>query len=449
MENEMAPHKRKMGMPQINLNGILKFLAAHWAIILVLFIVLIGVQVRLLDYRWPYLRNIDSYNFMRDMQMIVDNGGVFPGNEPLMLAPEGLYKGMGSFYPYLGAYSYIAFRAVSPATQLWQFLIGYPALLASLIAIPTYFLTKKLYDKKAGVIAALLILFDVSIVSRTLGGDPDNDGIVLLMPIIIITLFIYLQDYLSKNGHLGARGLLYSALLGVLLSIWAWTWGGWSFVIWIMAGYIAIFMAINELHKKDKKRAVLWLLFVPGLILDVGRAISEFLRTRSLRKASSKIPPLASGFVVTMVVLIIIMTLLVDGTFIFSLFSQLFGIANFGDIKSETGTFPNVYVSVAELQSIGGSNSLDTAKQIILHIGAPQFFAAILAMGYLAYSYLRNRKHLEALLLLFIWFMGPFIATFVAVRFLILFATPIAILAGILFSKVIKMVTEEDKTVAD
>jgi dolichyl-phosphooligosaccharide-protein glycotransferase len=448
MDMETAPQKRKMRI-SLNGGGILKFLSAHWAIILVLFIVLIGIQVRLLDYRWPYLRNIDSYNFLRDMQMVVDNNGVFPGTDPLMLAPEGLYKGLGTFYPYLGAYSYMAFRAISPATQLWQFLIAYPALLASLIAVPAYFLTKKLYDKKAGVIAALLIVLDSSIVSRTLGGDPDNDGIVLLMPLIIITLFIYLQDYLSKKDRLDIRGVLYSALLGALLSAWAWTWGGYSFVIWIMVGFVALTMTINELHRKNKLKAILWLFFVPGLALEIYHALAELVRSKNSGNASTKIAPRASGFIITIAALVVIMTLLVDGAFIFAMFSQMFGIANFGDIKSETGTFPNVYVSVAELQSIGGSNLIDTAKQIIIHIGPPQFFAAVLAMGYLAYSYLKNRKHLEALLLTFIWFMGPFIATFVAVRFLILFATPVSILAGILFSKVIKMVTEEDKTVAE
>src|SRR6185295_7707553 len=112
-------------------------------ILTVLVIVILALHVRLLDYHWPYLRNIDSYNFMRDMQLIVENHGIFPGYDPLMLAPDGLYKGSGTFYPYFGAYSYMLYRIISPDIALWQFLVWWPALVASLIAIPAYFLTKK------------------------------------------------------------------------------------------------------------------------------------------------------------------------------------------------------------------------------------------------------------------------------------------------------------------
>jgi dolichyl-phosphooligosaccharide-protein glycotransferase len=441
-DQSAQPKKRKIAVPNFRLDGVLKFFTEHWAIILVLFIVLLSTQVRLLDYRWPYLRNIDSYNFLRDIQMIVDNGGVFPGTDPLMLAPEGLYKGISTFYPYLGAYSYMLFHIFSPATLLWQFLIWYPALLGSLIAIPTYFLTKKLYDKRAGVIAALLIVFDISIIARTLAGDPDNDGVVLLMPLIIITVFIYLQDYFSKKEHLGISGTIYSVLLGALLSLWVWTWGGYWFVIWIIVGFLAIKLAIRELHKNNKTRAILWILFIPGLVLEIFQSVLELLRTKSSKKALAKISPDALSFVIVMLVMIIIMSFLVGGSFFYSLFSQLSGIANFGDIKSETGTFPNVYVSVAELQSAGG------LTDIIKRIG-PSFFTTILAIGYLGYSYVKTRKHIEPLALLIIWFVGPMIATLVAVRFTILFATPIAIGTGILFSKIIKMATEEDKKVSD
>lgn len=417
--DEKAPHesqnihvdsvakKPEIKFPRLNLHNTGKFLKSHWGIIAVLLIVLLATHVRLLDYRWPYLRNIDSYNFMRDMQLIVDNGGTFPGHDNLMLAPEGLYKGAGTFYPYFGAYSYMLWRALYPQTQLWQFLIWWPALVAALTAIPMYFLTKKLYDKKAGVIAALLMAFDVSIMTRTLGGDPDNDGVVLLLPLVIIATFIYVQDYLNKQG-IKKKGILYSIALGLMLSVWVWTWGGYWFVIGLMLGFIVLKMMI------------------------------ESARLRNIKTALKHYKPHLAGFAISMLVMIAVITILVDPVFVKGLFSQLSSILHFGDIKSETGIFPNVYVSVAELQSV------DSFAEIVKRIGIP-FFATLIALGYLLYSYGRTKKHLDTVILLTIWFLGPIIATLVAVRFTILFATPIAIGTGILFSKIIRMTTTDEK----
>src|SRR3989344_6631490 len=151
-----------------------KALNRYGPFVAITIIIILGIYVRTLDYRWPYLRNIDSYNFFRAITDIVENNGVLPSHDDLSWAPYGADRTiLGDPYVYLGAYSYMLTRAFIPSLQLWEYLIWFPAILAALMAIPMYYIGKILYDRKAGIMAAAFVLFDTAIMSRTLGGDPD------------------------------------------------------------------------------------------------------------------------------------------------------------------------------------------------------------------------------------------------------------------------------------
>jgi hypothetical protein len=181
-------------------------------------------------------------------------------------------------------------------------------------------------------------------------------------------------------------------------------------------------------------------------------------------------------------------------------------------IKSEENReFPNVYVSVAELQTSGNMKSIiqRTSPDVVdsqtgnlnpvrLFLTPNPFILFIYSIIYLFYSSARNRykidkfglamiwlvipifivgistevdalivaffiyliallaffgvkekNHLDTLTLLIIWFLGPVAATLVAVRFSTLFSPPIAIGAGIIFSKLFRTITGEDKKIED
>jgi asparagine N-glycosylation enzyme membrane subunit Stt3 len=114
------------------------------------------------------------------------------------------------------------------------------------------------------------------------------------------------------------------------------------------------------------------------------------------------------------------------------------GPFSFGDIKSENRDFPNVFVSVAELQS-GGE-----IKDILSRTNFFLLSFMILSLAYLGASALMKKKeHIDTLLLLVIWFIGPLIATNIGVRFSILFAAPIAIGSAIFVSKILRVIDGE------
>ena len=52
-------------------------------------------------------------------------------------------------------------------------------------------------------------------------------------------------------------------------------------------------------------------------------------------------------------------------------------------------------------------------------------------------------------MLLLVWFLGPFLATIVAIRFSTLFSAPLAIGSAIFLAKLIRMGTGEDKSWSD
>ncbi len=393
----------------INKNTLLAFLSKRWVIIALVVIMILGMYIRLIDYRWPYLRNIDSYNFARDIEDIVNNGGALPARNELAQAPFGVDRVISQdFYVYFSAYAYMFYHIFSQGTSLFQFLIWFPAFLAALMAIPMYFLAKTLYDRKAGVLAAAFIMFDASIIARTLGGDPDSDGIVLLMPLVVMALFVVAHKISLEQGF-RKKTIVLSIAAGLALTAWYYTWSGFWFVVWLITGFVFL------------------------------KIVTSFIKTKNARQTLHNYRSPIFSYVI-IILLFFAFTVPVFG--VNPIVSTITGPIQFPEIKSEARTFPNVYVSVAELQ-----NPSD-AKEIINRIGSP-FFLMIFCIIYLLFSFIKKRQHLDTIILLAIWFVGPFLATLVAIRFTILFSAPVAIAAGILFSKLFRLASGEDKNMSD
>ena len=446
------------------MHKIFAFFRQHYALIVVFLIIVLGMHVRLLDYRWPYLRNIDSYMFYRQMDEIIQNGGVYPSKDIYVRAPEGEERSL-QLYPFqhLGAYSYMFFRTFFPQLQLWEFLIYFPAFLASLMALPMYYIGRKLYDKKAGILAAFFIVFDSSIISRTLGGDPDSDAITLLVPLFVMAVFLATYKHIEMKG-LDKRALFYTALTGIALGVWSHTWVGYWYIVWLITGTLivrflfdaAVTKKISAAWHNSRHHIISYAIFIS--IMLFGFILPFFGPSRVLYTFTGPI--------------------------------------EFQAIKSEEGLqFPNVGVSVAELQGSGNlldilqrANAVNISNPLVIVISP--FFLLVYALIYLAYSSINkkyktdkltaialwialplfivfislrltaavllffiallvlmlaffsgfaNKHRFDSFVVLSIWFLGPMLATSVAVRFSILFSAPIAIGSAILFSKIINM----------
>ncbi|MBI4170627.1 MAG: hypothetical protein HY514_02950 [Candidatus Aenigmarchaeota archaeon] len=379
-------------------------LKKYWPTIIILAIVVLGLYVRIFDYKFPYLRNIDSYAFTRQIEDVANNG-YLPQHDDLSLAPAGQDRPLGrDLYVYIMAYGFSFVRFFSPGYTLFQFLIWAPALMAALMAIPMYYIGKILYDRRAGILAAFFIVFDISILSRTLGGDPDNDTSVLLFPLIAIALFLLAYKYTNEKGFT-KKGILYTILAGIGLVAWGYIWSGFWFVIWLIAGFLIVKIIMKLVKSRN----------ITG-IKEMKRPIFVFI---------------------AMIVIFFVLTVPFLGPRVITETVQ--GPFSFGDIKSEENReFPNVYVSVAELQTGGG------VREIVQRTNIYLFVFMIFSLVYLAVSALMKRKeHIDTFILLLIWFVGPLIATGIGIRFAILFSAPIAIGSAILVSKIFRIIDGE------
>jgi asparagine N-glycosylation enzyme membrane subunit Stt3 len=407
--------------------NIKKMFIRYWPALAIAILILLSVYVRTVDYRWPYLRNIDSYTFAREIERIVEYG-YLPAVDPLSLAPdfynisrEGAGISFGLFpYQNLGAYGFLLTKIFIPDLDLFTYLIYFPAVLFSLAAIPAYYIGKYLYDRRAGLLTAFFVLFDISNVQRTLGGDPDSDAIVIMMPLVVMTLFLATYKYLNTSEKIGKKGLLLSFITGVSLILWRHTWVGYWYIVWLILGFLVVKTLVTFLSKKDVKET---LLEEKNIWIGFGIIMATFIILNL---------PFSGG--------------------LGDLQTAITGPLEFQQIKSEEESiFPNVYVSVAELQASG--DFLSVIRRIIPVSGFAALFSPFLLMvyglAYLTFSYITTRKHADTTILLLIWFLGPFLATIVAVRFATLFSAPIAIGSAIFLAKLIRLSTGEDKNLGD
>lgn len=346
------------------------------------------------------------------MDEIVQNNGILPIHDQYQLSPDGFYRPPQWIYPYfyIGAYSFFVTSAFSPGINLMDFLIYLPAFLAVLAAIPVYFIGKLLFNRKAGVLAAFFYVFDISNFSRSLGGDPDSDAIVILVSMLAIWGFLGAYKIAEVTKKLSKRVIFYSTISALILWIWYSTWAGYWYVFWLISGFVVLRLLFGILSKNAHKTTELKTIFISFIIII---ALSFLLTIPSY--GDSKIT------------------------------SAIFGPIQFQSIKGEENIFPNVYVSVAELQSSGGPIEIIKRTSVLDGVGIliSPFFLMIYALIGLAYLHIKTRKYLDSVLFLIVWFVGPFMATIVAIRFSILFSAPLAIGSGIFLSMLIGIILKK------
>lgn len=417
-KKEMIKNIKNIAEKEININlePLYNFLNKHWTVLAIVFIFALSFYIRVFGFNYNYLRNIDSYWHYRYMKMILENNGKLPEYDTLMEAPEYRKIETMHFYHYLGAYSYMLFKIFFKQTELWRFLVYFPAFLASLAVIPCYFIGKRLYDKRAGIFLAFLLVFNSAIISRSLGGDPDSDAIVLLIPLVILAFF-FESIYEMKEDRI-KKGIFYSIMTGLFLAILAYTWVSWH-VFYFITGVIAIEIFLEFIHKNKKT-------IKNFILLYFAFAITFLILT---------IPIIGINFL---------------GIILGGPFEAL-------KLKAEEGDFPNVYVSVAEMMEGGEVKNVGKNLGIYLAEGDSiiskglgtlytlVYFSAItFSIVYILITYINKRKHLEALLFLLLWGGGFLFASIYAIRFSILLALPLSLTLAIFLSTIWRVALKEN-----
>lgn len=201
-----------------------------------------------------YLSGPDPYYNMRSITLTMESGHYPWGDlDPLLNYPVGH---VGSARPPLMNMLAIGFSRLLSPFMPESDAIGYstqflPSLFGALLIFPVYFIGKVLFDKKTGLVAAMLVAFIPIHISSGHGASFtlfDHDAFNLLMFAMIYCFYIY--GIKSKNPR---KNIYYGILAGACLGALSMVWVSAHFTYTIIALFFTVQTIINLLRSKFDK----------------------------------------------------------------------------------------------------------------------------------------------------------------------------------------------------
>ncbi len=370
------------------------------------------------DTGLPYLTEMDSYFHLRMTRNIEQNG--HPGDslrdgkpwDSLRYAPSGIaVKDHSPLLTGIAVSVHKVLRIFVPVT-LDQVVYWLGAVLSVLVVIPVFLLVFHLGGTVAAFTASVLASINYGYFVHTGPGFYDTDCIILWTSCSLFC-FAILFLHTFKSAPAGQEQAAFPAsriITGVLLA---------GSILILPASWRVYYLFTGIL-------AASLLLFVLLQCLFVGKDA----RKDALKKS---IPHLVLSAFLLLAVLIATPNLISD---IINMLKVLFSSRN-GRI------FPNAYVSVAELQKpsliAGGLTGLfqmrvlsGSTVGIINAVGSIVPFLGAVAMSVILILRITRRNLQFESILLLVWFLVTAVLAFRSWRFIMLFAVPVAILAGLM-----------------
>ncbi|MCX8204271.1 MAG: glycosyltransferase family 39 protein [Candidatus Nezhaarchaeota archaeon] len=207
-------------------------------IVIVLFIVFtVSLALRLTRLKHGYylLDEFDPYYQYWMAKFVVDRGwGGFAEwfnwfNDPKFWYPYGRNVIHSSFpgLAFTAAFIHLLVSSLGIRLDLMTTCAFLPALLGSLTVVLIYRLGREIYEKAAGLYAAIFLAFDAAYLSRTLFGFFDDESLGILA--FVCALIFYVRA-LKKS-----RALVDATIAGLFLGYMASTWGAAAYAINLLA----------------------------------------------------------------------------------------------------------------------------------------------------------------------------------------------------------------------
>ncbi|HLD05559.1 MAG TPA: STT3 domain-containing protein [Candidatus Nanoarchaeia archaeon] len=410
---------------------------------------------------YTLLGDLDSYYWLRYAENIVDHGSycdqIKDGKcwDNYIFAPNG-GESESTLHPYMIAFTYSIlhfFNSDVTVLTASYFTVWWGAILCALAA---FFIGKRMVNEYAGFIAATALSVNALFITRTSGSDNDIWNIVLSL---LIT-WMALEAFEAKTHK---KTLIYSALAGLLVGVFAFAWQGWwylfDFVLIAVIGYV-VYLALRELfqHKKiisykdpdlthTATFLVMFILF-SGIFVTVFLNSSRFMHDPLapinfgvIKNAAN--PSLWPNVYTTVAELNpgSISELLNSGTntSTFRMAQFYFLLALFGILLLLVKNF-----DVKTLYFLGGSLILYLFLVSNKGINLPILWFMVLLIlpifiRFLMLLFHSERIDLKLAILLIIWFAGTAYATTKGIRFILLFLPAFAVAFGVCLGRIIEI----------
>ncbi len=277
----------------------------------------------------PYFSEMDSYYNFRLTENFIDHGSL--GDTVI----NGTQWDMHSYYPqgrsaeypplivYLTAFVY-KFANVFSEVSLVTVAFWMAPFMASLCVIPAYLFVRRITNDFGGITAGILIATALSYFSHTFAGFFDTDMFNILLPLLVVWFFI--ESIRSDDFKWRS---IFVALSVISMLIFSMAWTGWWYAFYLVVGFSILYLLISK--------------YVFGMSTikpqkDYSSRINWFLDQKAL--FSLVVFVLASS--------ILMLISMGPSEFANALFGP-FGFTTIQDAVAGTA-YPNVYVSVSELQ---------------------------------------------------------------------------------------------------
>jgi dolichyl-phosphooligosaccharide-protein glycotransferase len=398
--------------------------------------------------QWIKLTGIDAYFYMRMVDNLVNNFPTLYSFDPYLIFPDGFSTaGFPAFFAYLLAGSVKLLGGAAPSQQVEDSIAVYvPAVLGIITVIPVYFVGRALFNKWAGLIAAVLTaIMPGEILSRSLLGYTDHHVAEVLLTVCFSLFFIlavkngrqFTYNMLIKGQFPAAgRHLQYSLVAGLFLGLYLITWTGALLFVFIVFIYFVLQFISDHLRGFPtdylSKIAITCFLVALLIFLPVSRdkltllalaviilapivlnVMSALMAARGMNPA---LYPVAVAVITGLGVL--------AASLIFpSLFhAAAFYITNTFSWRTEQ----NVVGEMKALFFPGGTFTLETAWSQFALI----FYAGLAGLALLIYRSVREGG--PELIYLAVWSVVMMFASFAMVRFAAYFAISLALATGYL-----------------
>lgn len=277
----------------------------------------------------PYFSEMDSYYNLRLSENYIENGHI--GDEVVNGSEMDMhrYAPDGNVIDYELGIVYVTDFLHNIANQFGDYSVKEVAFWAGAIVscfavIPAYIFTRRLTNDYGAITATLIIALAPNYFAHTFPGFFDTDMFYFIFALFFI--FFFMESLRAKN-------IIYKIIFAVFsiisIGLFSVSWTGYIFYVALMGLYAVIYLILcyvlnigDSTNRENYSSKLSWFVHQRDLLSIVILAVIGFIGLG-----------IFSGF---------------NG--VIGIFDQVFGLLNLQSASKVVGGFPNVLISVAEMQ---------------------------------------------------------------------------------------------------
>jgi len=283
------------------------------------------------DNGLPYFSEMDSYYNYRLTENFVEHG--YLGDT----IKNGTDWDLHSYYPpgrsaeyppliaWITAFFYYLANIFGDYSLL-QVSFWTSAIVASLCIIPAFFFVRDITNDYGGIAAAVMVGLSTFYFSHTFAGFFDTDMFNMILPILVIWFFS-----VSITATERRKKILYAVYASISMLVFSLAWSGWWYILYLLVGVAIVYMLISK-YILEKEESV--------------RSWKNYDTKKEWFMDQPIILPLVLFLVISLVTIF-----LAWGTEMFTFLTQPFSAINLLSTTQHASSYPNVFVSVGELQA--------------------------------------------------------------------------------------------------